>query len=605
LKESEIKYRLLYETSRDAIMTLAPPSWRFTAGNPATIEMFHAKDEEEFVSKEPWELSPKYQPDGELSSLKAQRMIQNAMETGSNFFEWTHNRIKGDNFPATVLLTRIELKGKQLLQATVRDVTEQKKNEEELRNNRLNLEELVAERTKALRESEKKFKAFTNQSTEGITVADLEGNYVFVNPAFCKMSGYTKQELLQMTIFDMKAKDQDPSGFSESIGALEGVRHIVKLRRKDKTEYLTEITGKVISLDKEKLALGTIRDITERQKSEVALRKSEEQYRLLFNFLPYGGEVLDTQGIIVNCSPSTAKMLGYEVSELIGKPLIKLLTPDSVKIFQQDLPAVLNGNPVSGEISMLKKDGSELNLLRAVEPIMSKDGELESILAINVDISERKKAEQVIIISRERLKMANKIVRHDLTNDLNVINSAINIFKHTSDPAMIEEIKKRVKKSIRAIDNYKKYEQFIDSRSDLKEIELNRLITKISEEYPGVKINIEGNGYVLADEALNSVFNNLISNSIKHGNSSQINIKILEKKEICLIELKDNGNGIPDKIKDNIFEEGFKYGEKGNTGIGLHIVKTAIERYGGTITVDDNKPQGANFTIKLKKVIGQ
>jgi len=598
LKESEIKYRLLYETSRDAIMTLAPPSWRFTAGNPATIEMFHAKDEEEFVSKEPWELSPKYQPDGELSSLKAQRMIQNAMETGSNFFEWTHNRIKGDNFPATVLLTRIELKGKQLLQATVRDVTEQKKNEEELRNNRLNLEELVAERTKALRESEKKFKAFTNQSTEGITVADLEGNYVFVNPAFCKMSGYTKQELLQMTIFDMKAKDQDPSGFSESIGALEGVRHIVKLRRKDKTEYLTEITGKVISLDKEKLALGTIRDITERQKSEVALRKSEEQYRLLFNFLPYGGEVLDTQGIIVNCSPSTAKMLGYEVSELIGKPLIKLLTPDSVKIFQQDLPAVLNGNPVSGEISMLKKDGSELNLLRAVEPIMSKDGELESILAINVDISERKKAEQVIIISRERLKMANKIVRHDLTNDLNVINSAINIFKHTSDPAMIEEIKKRVKKSIRAIDNYKKYEQFIDSRSDLKEIELNRLITKISEEYPGVKINIEGNGYVLADEALNSVFNNLISNSIKHGNSSQINIKILEKKEICLIELKDNGNGIPDKIKDNIFEEGFKYGEKGNTGIGLHIVKTAIERYGGTITVDDNKPQGANFTIK-------
>jgi len=586
-------------------MTLAPPSWRFTAGNPATIEMFHAKDEEEFVSKEPWELSPKYQPDGELSSLKAQRMIQNAMETGSNFFEWTHNRIKGDNFPATVLLTRIELKGKQLLQATVRDVTEQKKNEEELRNNRLNLEELVAERTKALRESEKKFKAFTNQSTEGITVADLEGNYVFVNPAFCKMSGYTKQELLQMTIFDMKAKDQDPSGFSESIGALEGVRHIVKLRRKDKTEYLTEITGKVISLDKEKLALGTIRDITERQKSEVALRKSEEQYRLLFNFLPYGGEVLDTQGIIVNCSPSTAKMLGYEVSELIGKPLIKLLTPDSVKIFQQDLPAVLNGNPVSGEISMLKKDGSELNLLRAVEPIMSKDGELESILAINVDISERKKAEQVIIISRERLKMANKIVRHDLTNDLNVINSAINIFKHTSDPAMIEEIKKRVKKSIRAIDNYKKYEQFIDSRSDLKEIELNRLITKISEEYPGVKINIEGNGYVLADEALNSVFNNLISNSIKHGNSSQINIKILEKKEICLIELKDNGNGIPDKIKDNIFEEGFKYGEKGNTGIGLHIVKTAIERYGGTITVDDNKPQGANFTIKLKKVIGQ
>ena len=64
LKVSEKKYRTLFESSRDAIMMLAPPNWVFTAGNRATIEMFKAKNEKEFTSKGPWEISPEYQPDG-------------------------------------------------------------------------------------------------------------------------------------------------------------------------------------------------------------------------------------------------------------------------------------------------------------------------------------------------------------------------------------------------------------------------------------------------------------------------------------------------------------------------------------------------------------
>ncbi|MEA1928388.1 MAG: PAS domain S-box protein [Candidatus Auribacterota bacterium] len=133
LKESEEKYRTLIESSRDAIMTLAPPTWLFTAGNKTTIEMFGARDEKEFISKSPWELSPEYQPDGELSSEKALQMTERAMETGSNFFEWTHRRLDGENFPATVLLSRIKLQDKELLQSTVRDITDRKKAEEDLK----------------------------------------------------------------------------------------------------------------------------------------------------------------------------------------------------------------------------------------------------------------------------------------------------------------------------------------------------------------------------------------------------------------------------------------------------------------------------------------
>jgi PAS domain S-box-containing protein len=133
LRQSEERHRVLFESSRDAIMTLAPPSWKFTSGNPATVEMFGTKDEAQFTSLGPWELSPDMQPDGRPSADKAREMIETATREGSHFFEWTHRRLGGEDFPATVLLTRMELNRKTFLQATVRDITVQKRVEDELR----------------------------------------------------------------------------------------------------------------------------------------------------------------------------------------------------------------------------------------------------------------------------------------------------------------------------------------------------------------------------------------------------------------------------------------------------------------------------------------
>ena len=153
LRASEDKYRRLFESSRDAFMTLAPPSWRFTSGNPATVQMFRAKDEEEFISRGPWDLSPERQPDGRASVEKAKEMIETAVREGSHFFEWRHRRLDGDEFAATVLLSKMESRGNVFLQATVRDISESKRVEEELRTHRDHLEELVEERTQALAEA--------------------------------------------------------------------------------------------------------------------------------------------------------------------------------------------------------------------------------------------------------------------------------------------------------------------------------------------------------------------------------------------------------------------------------------------------------------------
>ncbi len=131
LQASETKYRTLYNSSRDAIMIVAPEKG-FLGGNPAALALFGCRDEEEFTSLTPTELSPELQPDRELSSVKAQQMMALALERGSHFFEWTHKRIDGREFPASVLLTRMELDGRAVLQATVRDITDEKRAAEAL-----------------------------------------------------------------------------------------------------------------------------------------------------------------------------------------------------------------------------------------------------------------------------------------------------------------------------------------------------------------------------------------------------------------------------------------------------------------------------------------
>lgn len=136
------RYKILYETSADAIMTLEPPEWRFTSGNPATIKMFNTQDEKEFISLGPGDLSPERQPDGQLSVDKSKQMIEKAMKEGSIFFEWIHKRYNGDDFPATVLLTKIKPDGEELLQATVRDISVQKKAEEDVGNKLAEIEKM-------------------------------------------------------------------------------------------------------------------------------------------------------------------------------------------------------------------------------------------------------------------------------------------------------------------------------------------------------------------------------------------------------------------------------------------------------------------------------
>lgn len=131
LRKSEEEYRILFESSRDAIMLLDREG--YIDCNNAAFEIFGCTSKDQFLAKHPSELSPPKQPDGRDSYSAAQEYIESACLEGVRFFEFDHLRKDGTIFTAEVLLSRLELRGKVILQAVVRDISRRKKLEEQLR----------------------------------------------------------------------------------------------------------------------------------------------------------------------------------------------------------------------------------------------------------------------------------------------------------------------------------------------------------------------------------------------------------------------------------------------------------------------------------------
>lgn len=219
----------------------------------------------------------------------------------------------------------------------------------------------------------------------------------------------------------------------------------------------------------------------------------------------------------------------------------------------------------------------------------------------NKELSEKNKE---LEIHREHINLINQILRHDIRNNLTVINSAVRLFLKDGTKNLIHAIQANVSKSLSLINSMQEIEKFMDSNKAVKLIDLRRVINRVAESHFDfdIDISVTGKAEVLADEAVSSVFDNLFNNAITHGKADKINVEIKQIKNDCEVRISDNGLGIPDEIKDKLFEEGFTFGDEGHSGLGLYIVKKTMDSYGGSVSIEDNQPKGSVFILTFKKV---
>lgn len=190
------RYRILFDHSADAMLLLEGD--RFVDFNQATLDMLGYETREELFSTHPSQLSPEIQPDGRPSFEKANEMIETALQKGSNRFVWIHTRKNGENFPVEVLLTAVPDEGNDLVHVVWRDISKRVRIEEENQRHRDHLQELVDERTKDLEKALEEASLLSeavNQSGTSVLITDAMGRIEYVNQAFTKINGYTRDEV--------------------------------------------------------------------------------------------------------------------------------------------------------------------------------------------------------------------------------------------------------------------------------------------------------------------------------------------------------------------------------------------------------------------------
>ena len=382
-RESEDRYRVLFENSREAMMVLAPPAWNFVAANAATLELFGVKDEATFLSLGPWNVSPATQPDGRPSADKALEMIKVAMLEGAHAFEWRHQRLDGREIPASVQLTRLEFAGQSLLQATVRDLS-------------------PTERAlSALRDSEEQLEKIFNHSSNAMSLTELTGGKVLnVNEAWVRGSGISRLDAIGKSTAELGLW----IGWDDCDACYQVLEREGRLHEFE-TELVLKgvarqfvVNAEFVELRRGRFLLWEFRDITERKRAQETLSR----YELLAS---HSRDVVlfvrRDDGRILDANAAALSTYGYSRDELLSLSIRELRPPDT-RILTEEQMAIADSRGILFETVHRRKDGSTLPV--EVSSGGATIGGVRMLMSVVRDITERKRAESALRDSEEQLE---------------------------------------------------------------------------------------------------------------------------------------------------------------------------------------------------------
>ena len=625
INKSEKKFRAIFDSMNESFMLSQliwdkngkPFDWKYISVNRAATSAYGMKPEM-IENKTFREVFPDMEPPN-LQMIADAVSNNKIIKNGEFYSQLTKQWLEVDVYP----------QNEDNFAVFTRDITKRK----------------LAE--KAIKESEEKYRLIVETTNEGIWEMDNQFVTMHVNSAMAAMVGYTPQEMIGKPVPKFLFKE-DLEDHADRMGKRKKGTHgkyECRLKHRDGSIKwaLVSATPKKDINDKFTGSFAMFVDITQRKKLEEKLKESYNDLELKIqkrtkeieyqaNLLENVNDAIiatDNEFNITSWNNAAEKIYGWKSEEVLGKdstPILQIEFYDSNS--EEMIQSIVKKGSFKGETIHHKKDGTPIFIDSTVVEMKDSNDNVRGWVAVNRDISRRKKYEKELEKIIEELKRSNEelehfayVASHDLQEPLRTIASFTQLLEYRyknkldsdADEFMdyIVEAAKRMKDQIEGLLEYSrvatKGEDFkLVDLNEILDITLQNLYTLIKESK--AKIIFDNLPSVWGDEGqLERVFQNIISNAIKFRKLEEpliINVvyNISEDNKEYVFSIKDNGIGIEEEYLDRIFTIFQRLHTRDvydGTGIGLSIVKRIAERHGGRIWVESSFGKGSTFYFTL------
>lgn len=344
-------------------------------------------------------------------------------------------------------------------------------------------------------------------------------------------------------------------------------------------------------------------------------RTRDRRFEAIFNNTYQFTGLLEPDGTLVEMNDAALSFGGLERADLVGTPVWESFwfqTNDETRaVVREAVEAARSGRTFRSEVVVQGAD-REATIDFSLRPITDDRGTVTMLVAEGHDVSELKAYERRIETQRDDLELLNQVVRHDIRNDLQLVQAYARALEPHVDDAGRQALDIVLEAAENAIDLTATARNLaavmLRETDDTQRISLERTLERQLEDidagYPEVAVTVEGtlpDVDVRGTDLLGAVFRNLLKNAIQHNDKRvpEVAVDATVRDGMASVRIADNGPGVRDSQKEEIFGKGEKGLESSGSGIGLYLVNTLVESYGGDVWVEDNDPDGAAFVVRL------
>jgi len=346
--------------------------------------------------------------------------------------------------------------------------------------------------------------------------------------------------------------------------------------------------------------VGVVKDVTDRRDREREIIEQKQRYESLFNSIGGAVVVTDLDGHITTCNSGFADLFGYDSNDVDGTHLNTIIDENT------DVERLLETTDSPGEsvlVTYRKNSGQVFPGESRSSPLRTRGGDIRGYVIHIVDVSE---AEE----NREQLQVLGRVFRHNIKNDMNVIQGHAELIRQQGPPAVLSDAEKILEKSEKFVEmgeNSQRITGLLTDNAETVDVDLvqgtQQVVSDVQTEYPAatVQTDLATECRASAARGIDEAIQELVENAIIHSDREHpsVDIELQFADGMAELTVRDDGPGIPEQEWSVLTADGEINPLNHGTGLGLWFVKQVVRRSNGTLSFDTSDSGGASVTIQL------